>query len=647
MSRSQRRSKRGSSGVDADGFGTSESQSTLAGTSKSTDFAMSQVSMNNSKVVPIVAPQSAVEVMGSSSDIRSSVPSQASGNVIREMSDNNEFDNSVVSLVSSPVSDGSPRLFHETPRDIQVMRPLYQQRSGSLPPLRVASKLLGTGDYDPDRVVPLKGLPIVSAGSVGPPLALPLLPMVASMSAADSISRDALPRAATFRLQRRALAPIRDRAQLARMRTGLQHFPSRLASIGDTVPSKASAGSEPLRLGGEPSDHSTYSNASAAVPMSTGRLRSFVDLSSQVEPAPPATITKPAPIQRQRSMSESALTHEAKNTTGSKLMSFRIKTGNLHASTFKLQAAASARKGFNASKRTLKRLSTKLIRTESEASLKSANARSVAPSVVSRLGKYSTALSSWLQHTRAGRLTTSVYDNLASCLSPVSSVCARIMDALWFDKFIFICIVLNSISIASYHYRISPPFELALQIVEFLFALVFILELLVKVFGLGGLRAYLQKSRMNVFDCLIVVATMPSVIAPIVTLSFTQTGALASTRVFRLFRVLRIARLLLKIKSMRALLGAVMGSMVPILNLLFFNVFTMVTMAIAMTSLFARPNPPSPDLADATDVYGNNLYATGQQPRYNFDNFFNSLVSLFIIMSGELTYVFTVVLLCA
>lgn len=166
-------------------------------------------------------------------------------------------------------------------------------------------------------------------------------------------------------------------------------------------------------------------------------------------------------------------------------------------------------------------------------------------------------------------------------------------------------------------------------------------EMLVKVFGCGGLRAYLRE-KQNIFDFIVVMTSLPSIIIPLSAGTFQQKSSLAavsSFRVFRLFRVFRVARLLHKVKSMRNLLSAVLGSFSSLMNLLFFIAFALVTLSIAATSLFSRSLPPTPDVAQAVDSHGYSMYATGQSPRYNFDSFFNSFVSLFIIMSGNKVFI--------
>jgi voltage-dependent calcium channel len=159
----------------------------------------------------------------------------------------------------------------------------------------------------------------------------------------------------------------------------------------------------------------------------------------------------------------------------------------------------------------------------------------------------------------------------------------------------------------------------------------------VKMFGLRSLKRYFSE-KQNVFDFVVVVTSSPSILAPMITGSIGQRsglGSLSAFRVFRLFRVFRVARLLHKVQSLRKLLTAVTGSMTSLLNLLFFMLFTLVTLAIVTKDLFARGLPPSQDARYELDNNGFSRYVTGPLPRYNYDDFFNSFLSLFIIMTGE------------
>lgn len=95
--------------------------------------------------------------------------------------------------------------------------------------------------------------------------------------------------------------------------------------------------------------------------------------------------------------------------------------------------------------------------------------------------------------------------------------CIQLVSDSRFETFILVMIVLNAISMATIDYRFidenyqPDPTKSArnhiFEITEIFFAVVFILECLVKIFALGlfrGQNAYLRNS-LNIFDFVIVV----------------------------------------------------------------------------------------------------------------------------------------------
>ena len=163
-------------------------------------------------------------------------------------------------------------------------------------------------------------------------------------------------------------------------------------------------------------------------------------------------------------------------------------------------------------------------------------------------------------------------------------------------------------------------------------------EMVLKFFGLRGLKGYFSQ-KQNVFDFVVVMTSLPSIVQPLLagslTVSSNALSGVSAIRVFRLFRVFRIARLFHKVTSMRKLLTALTGSFTELVNVLFFIMFALMTIGIVATGLFARPMAPSESASQDLDSHGYSLYSSGHFPRYNYDSFFNSVLSLFIIMSGN------------
>jgi voltage-dependent calcium channel L type alpha-1D len=151
-----------------------------------------------------------------------------------------------------------------------------------------------------------------------------------------------------------------------------------------------------------------------------------------------------------------------------------------------------------------------------------------------------------------------------------------------------------------------------------------------------GVRAYATDT-MNAFDGLVVFAALPALVMPMVTGSISNDNALSSVsalRVVRVFRVLRLARLFHKLQALRDLLVCATQSVASIAQLSLFIAFFLVTFALLASNLFARPYAPSHDVALALNSDGFSRYAGGPVPRFHFDSFWESLLSLFIIMTG-------------
>ena len=150
----------------------------------------------------------------------------------------------------------------------------------------------------------------------------------------------------------------------------------------------------------------------------------------------------------------------------------------------------------------------------------------------------------------------------------------------------------------------------------------------------GGVARYLS-SLANIVDFGVVLASLPTLVEPMISGTVDSTSSLKALTVFRLFRVFRIARLLHKVKSMRQLLATVFTSAVAISHLGVFIGFSLVTEAIVATTLFARPYAPEGAAPQALNAGGYSMYAGGAVPRFHFDTFADSLVSVFVIMTGE------------
>jgi hypothetical protein len=84
-----------------------------------------------------------------------------------------------------------------------------------------------------------------------------------------------------------------------------------------------------------------------------------------------------------------------------------------------------------------------------------------------------------------------------------------IISHKWFSKFINLIIVANTVVLAQDRYLIEPALEEKLEMINLIFFVIFTLEMIVKVIGLGP-KMYI-KDNFNIFDASIVLISMVDV----------------------------------------------------------------------------------------------------------------------------------------
>ena len=157
-----------------------------------------------------------------------------------------------------------------------------------------------------------------------------------------------------------------------------------------------------------------------------------------------------------------------------------------------------------------------------------------------------------------------------------------------------------------------------------LFTAIFLLEMIIKMIGFG-IRGYLR-DRFNIFDCLVVIISIADI-----TISFTfefnveAGGAISAFRIFRLFRVLKLVKAW---KKFQQLIATIIRSIKDVSNfsvLLFLFIFIYTLLG---RELFAHNVKFDEEGRYSTDV-------EAESPRNNFDSFWNALVTIFIVLTGE------------
>ncbi|GMF38756.1 unnamed protein product [Phytophthora fragariaefolia] len=156
-----------------------------------------------------------------------------------------------------------------------------------------------------------------------------------------------------------------------------------------------------------------------------------------------------------------------------------------------------------------------------------------------------------------------------------------------FAGFIMAVILANTVILALDHYPMPTSMDEDLEIVNFALSCVFVVEMVMKMFGLG-LRQY-SRDKFNLFDAFIVttgiletVASPPSFMSS----NPPKKGAVSALRSFRLFRVFKLAR---DWKSLRELLEMIARAFASITNFgvllfLFIYIYALVGVQVTLPS---------------------------------------------------------------
>ncbi|KAE9001800.1 Sodium channel protein type 5 subunit alpha [Phytophthora rubi] len=200
-----------------------------------------------------------------------------------------------------------------------------------------------------------------------------------------------------------------------------------------------------------------------------------------------------------------------------------------------------------------------------------------------------------------------------------------------FAGFIMAVIIANTVVLALDHYPMPTKMDEDLEIVNFALSCVFVVEMVMKLFGLG-LRQY-SRDKFNLFDAFIVtMGLLETVASPPSFMSSNppKKGAVSALRSFRLFRVFKLAR---DWKSLRELLEMIARAVASITNfgvLLFLFIYIYALVGVQFfgnTMRFDDEGYPTPFTLEG--------FWNGTVPRNNFDTLLWAAVTVFQIITGE------------
>jgi len=180
----------------------------------------------------------------------------------------------------------------------------------------------------------------------------------------------------------------------------------------------------------------------------------------------------------------------------------------------------------------------------------------------------------------------------------------------FFDPMIMGCIVLNTLTMCLEYYGAPPNYNKVLDGLDTFYIVVFTVEALIKITGLGWFQ-YIRNS-WNKFDFFIVIVGIVSL--------FELSGD-ASFNVLRLFRIGRVLRLINKAKTLRTHFLTLMYSIPSLWNIGLLILVIFFVYAVVGMHLFGTE-----DQADGWE-FGDS--------EANFQNFQKSMITLFRVSSGD------------
>ena len=173
--------------------------------------------------------------------------------------------------------------------------------------------------------------------------------------------------------------------------------------------------------------------------------------------------------------------------------------------------------------------------------------------------------------------------NSLFCLGPSNKfryVFVWIITWNWFDSFIIIAILLNSVMLAStdYQKRLEPSYESEWtpiqEQIDLVFSIIFIIECVFKVVAMGfvlGPKSYLRDA-WNCLDFFIVSISIVGML-PI-------GGSNDSLKALRTFRILRPLRSVNKMPAMQTQIKSLLNSIPGLMRVFFFIIFIFCIFAI-------------------------------------------------------------------
>jgi Ion transport protein len=200
-------------------------------------------------------------------------------------------------------------------------------------------------------------------------------------------------------------------------------------------------------------------------------------------------------------------------------------------------------------------------------------------------------------------------------------------EAVYFEYFMAVAIVLNTLILSLDRYPINIAQTSVIEKVNIFFTCVFLIEMIIKLIAMGILN-YFRGSLFNVFDSGIVIASIVDIFLSNILISGDSESSgsvITALRGFRLLRIFKLAKSWKRFELLLETLGRTLKDIATFSILLFLCIFTFTLLGL---ELFA--NRAKYDLdADLVDP------ESGQSPLFNFDDFLHSFTTVFVVLTND------------
>lgn len=201
----------------------------------------------------------------------------------------------------------------------------------------------------------------------------------------------------------------------------------------------------------------------------------------------------------------------------------------------------------------------------------------------------------------------------------------RIALSKYFELFIICSIVTNTVIMCMERHPWSEEEQEFQDNSNLAFTAIFFAEMIIKILGFGP-KGYIR-DRFNIFDAIVVIVSIvDTTVTSVLEYEVNVGDAISTFRIFRLFRVIKLVK---RWKKFQELVDTIIVSLKDARNfsvLLFLFIFIYALLGrelFAFKIMFNEEGKLDADNEESTS------------PRTNFDTFYNAMITIFILLTGE------------